>query len=278
MTKYLICTDLDRTLIPNGRQEEAPQARARFADIFKRPDVQLAYVSGRNLELVEGGIAQFNLGKPHAVIADVGASIYHSTPSGWLQDRHWQNAIAVNWRGKSWPMLAGLLQGVKGIWLQDEQINQTCPFKLSYFTEPGLNAENLQREIESLLLQHNFESRAIWSFDENKNLGLLDVLPITASKLHAIEYLLRYSNIPAENCLFCGDSGNDLEALTSEIASVLVANASPETRRLAIQNSRRLNNKDKLFLAQFRSNSDNGNYAGGILQGIQHFFPELFST
>ncbi len=252
--------------------------RERLAGIFKRPDVQLAYVSGRSLQLVEEGIAEFTLGRPHAAITDVGASIYHSTGKGWILDKHWHDEIAINWQGKSWRALVGLLKNVRGIRLQDEQINQVCPFKLSYFTEPDLDTVRLQEEIESLLLQHRFESRAIWSFDEKKNLGLLDILPLGASKLHAIEYLLQYADIPLENCLFCGDSGNDLEALTSEIPSVLVANASPETRRLATQNSKRLNNEHRLFLAQFQSNSDNGNYAGGILQGIQHFFPELSST
>lgn len=278
MTRYLICTDLDRTLIPNGIEEEASLVRTRFANIFNQDNVQLAYVSGRNLELVEDAIADYALPKPDTVIADVGASIYHSTDAGWQSDKNWQNSIAENWRGKSWQALAGLIEDIQGIRLQDEQINQACPYKLSYFTRADADAAGLQRTIESTLSSHGFESRAIWSLDEAKNLGLLDILPARVSKLHAIEFLLRHVDIKPENCLFCGDSGNDLEALTSRIPSVLVANALPETRRLAMHHSKRLNNEDSLYLASYRSDSDNGNYAGGILQGIQHFFPVLYST
>jgi len=278
MTRYLICTDLDRTLIPNGVEEEATLVRAHFANIFNQHNVQLAYVSGRNLELVEDAIAEYALPKPDTVIADVGASIYHSTDSGWLADEHWQNDIAENWQGKDWQALAGLMENVQGIRQQDEQINQACPYKLSYFTQADVDAAGLQQTIESALSRHGFESRAIWSLDEAKNLGLLDILPVRASKLHAIEFLLRHADIAPENCLFCGDSGNDLEALTSRIPSVLVANASPETRRLAVHQSKRLNNEDSLYLARYQSDSDNGNYAGGILQGVQHFFPALYST
>jgi HAD superfamily hydrolase (TIGR01484 family) len=252
--------------------------RARFANIFNQDNVRLAYVSGRNIALVEDAIAGYALRKPHTVIADVGASIYHSADTDWLPDKQWQNHIAKNWRGQGWQALAGLLEDVQGVRLQDEQINQACAYKLSYFTQPDVDTAGLQRAIESTLFQHGFESRAIWSLDEAKNLGLLDILPVRASKLHAIEFLLRHADIAPENCLFCGDSGNDLEALTSRIPAVLVANASSETRRLAVHQSKRLNNEDKLYLAKYQSGSDNGNYAGGILQGIQHFFPGLYST
>jgi sucrose-6F-phosphate phosphohydrolase len=278
MKQYLICTDLDRTLIPNGAVEEAPLARPRFANIVKQENVQLAYVSGRSLALVEDAITEFGLQRPQTVIADVGASIYHATDAGWLPDENWQNKISENWQGKSWHALVQLLEDIPGIRLQDEQFTQQCRYKLSYFTEPNFNSGALPQEIQNLLYRHQFLSRAIWSLDEAKNLGLLDILPLAASKLHAIEFLLQRINLAAENCLFCGDSGNDLEALTSHIPSVLVANASPETRRLAIQYTKRLNNIDKLFLAQYQTESDNGNYAGGILQGIQHFFPELYSA
>ena len=277
MTKYLICTDLDRTLIPNGFATEAPLVRERFAHVVNQENVLLAYVSGRNLTLVKQGIAEYALPDPDTVIADVGASIYHANGQGWIADGDWHNEIAVNWQGKNWHALAGLLENQKEIKLQDEQVNQSCPHKLSYFTRPDVNAVSLKRAIEGILFQHGFESRAIWSLDEAKNLGLLDILPLRASKLHAMEFLLRHAGIPPENCLFCGDSGNDLEALTGPIPSVLVANASTETRRQATHYSKKLNNEDRLFLARYQSDVDNGNYAGGILQGIQHFFPALYS-
>jgi hypothetical protein len=44
--RLLICTDLDRTLIPNGPAPESPGARERFARLAARPEMAPAYVSG----------------------------------------------------------------------------------------------------------------------------------------------------------------------------------------------------------------------------------------
>ena len=38
----LICTDLDRTLLPNGSQPESPLARPRFRALAARPEVSIA--------------------------------------------------------------------------------------------------------------------------------------------------------------------------------------------------------------------------------------------
>ena len=74
----LLCTDLDRTLLPNGNQPESPEARRRFASFAARPQVRLAYVTGRHLALIEKAIANYVLPRPHFVIADVGTSLYES--------------------------------------------------------------------------------------------------------------------------------------------------------------------------------------------------------
>ena len=278
MATHLICTDLDRTLIPNGSHEEPLLARARFGNIFKYNDAKLTYVSGRSIALVEQGIAEYLLPRPNAIIADVGASIYHANDTGWEPDPHWHTLIAKDWQGQSWQSLIEYLTAIDNITLQEEQTNQSCPHKLSYYTPPDINANKLQHDIQQILGEQGFNSRAIWSLDEAKNCGLLDILPASVSKLHAIEFLAKTQDIDLTHCLFAGDSGNDLEALESHIPAVLVANASPEVRRLAMQGAKRLNNEDKLYLAQYQSQDDNGNYAGGILQGIEHFYPELYSA
>ena len=59
--RLLICTDLDRTLIPNGTQPESSAARKHFAMLVDHPDVTLAYVSGRHRALVEAAIERYRL-------------------------------------------------------------------------------------------------------------------------------------------------------------------------------------------------------------------------
>ena len=46
--RLMLCSDLDRTLLPNGPQEESPEARPLLRRLAQRPDLVLAYVSGRN--------------------------------------------------------------------------------------------------------------------------------------------------------------------------------------------------------------------------------------
>ncbi|HKJ77267.1 MAG TPA: HAD family hydrolase, partial [Gammaproteobacteria bacterium] len=61
MDRLLLCTDLDRTVLPNGFQEESPQARPLLRTLARRPEVTLAYVSGRDLSLLQDAIRDYGL-------------------------------------------------------------------------------------------------------------------------------------------------------------------------------------------------------------------------
>jgi len=72
--KLLLCTDLDRTLIPNGGEPESPDARTMFGRLAARPEVTLAYVSGRDADRVKTVIERFDLPTPdywhHGLLLD----------------------------------------------------------------------------------------------------------------------------------------------------------------------------------------------------------------
>ena len=74
--RLLICTDLDRTLLPNGSQPESSGARELFRRVTSDPSVSLAYVSGRHQQLVLDAIREYAIPWPDWVIADVGSTIY----------------------------------------------------------------------------------------------------------------------------------------------------------------------------------------------------------
>jgi hypothetical protein len=99
---------------------------------------------------------------------------------------------------------------------------------------------------------------------------LLDVLPSSANKLHAIRFLMRQQGFTLGNTVFAGDSGNDLDVLTSDIRSVLVANADAETKLRAAKAS-----ADTLYVAKGGYLGMNGNYSAGILEGAAHYWPEV---
>lgn len=278
MDSYLLCTDLDRTLLPNGQAPEDSLARRRFGLVAQRPHVILAYVTGRDISLVEAAIAEYQIPMPDYIISDVGASIYHSTDTGWEPDTAWHQSIAHDWQEKSWQTLLPLLEHFDELTVQDNQTTNACPHKLSYFTKGTNRPGVLLTKAQAVLDEAGYKSRIIWSFDEGRDCGLLDVLPASASKYHAIDFIRLQKGLEKSQCFFSGDSGNDLEVLESDIPSVLVANGTSDVRHLAIKNARNNGNSNRLYLAQAIDDQNNGNYASGILQGLEHYFPELYSS
>jgi sucrose-6-phosphatase len=125
--------------------------------------------------------------------------------------------------------------------------------------------------------ERDVRSNLIWSIDEEKNLGLLDVLPESANKLHAIRFLMKKLNFGEDSMVFAGDSGNDLNVLTSGLRSILVANAAEEVRRKALDALAAENQTDRLYIAQGDFLGMNGNYSAGVLEGLVHFEPEARS-
>ena len=103
-------------------------------------------------------------------------------------------------------------------------------------------------------------------------IGLLDVLPSRGNKLHAVEFLMQQCGFSSADTVFAGDSGNDLQVLSSAIPAVLVANASPEVRVAAEQQATALGHASQLYLAAGGLLGMNGNYSGGMLEGIAHYF------
>jgi len=79
----LLCSDLDRTLLPNGPQPESPRVRELLRHIAERPEIRLAYVSGRHRELLREAIDSYRLPEPDYAITDVGTRIYETGNGHW---------------------------------------------------------------------------------------------------------------------------------------------------------------------------------------------------
>ncbi len=267
--RLLLCTDLDRTLLPNGEARESPGARALFARVVAQPQIVLAYVSGRHLALVEESIQAFQLPEPDWILADVGSSVYQRDGHRWCLLAPWSRHIAADWQGLVAADLAVVLSGVPGLRLQPEQRQNT--HKLSYFVSLDGDLPALVRAIERRLEERALAANLIHSVDEQAAVGLLDILPRRASKLQAIEFLMREQGFNADQTLFAGDSGNDLSVLTSSLPAVLVANAHPAVVELALAEVRRKGTANRLYLARGGFLGMNGNYSAGILEGMGHF-------
>jgi sucrose-6-phosphatase len=272
--QLFICTDLDRTLIPNGPQPESPLARQHFAALVGQHRVCLAYVSGRHRELVEEAIADYALPVPDFVIGDVGTTIYRvGCEHLWQYDKAWEEEIARDWAGCGHAGLHALLADVAELELQEAEKQNRC--KLSYYMPVQADKTLLLESVATRLARAGVHFRTIWSIDEQKGIGLLDILPERASKLHAIMALLRQNGFDLEHTVFCGDSGNDIDVMASPVPSVLVANSSDEVRAQAIAGATAAGHAKSLYIAKGGLMGMNGNYAAGMLEGIVHFHPEV---
>jgi sucrose-6F-phosphate phosphohydrolase len=271
----LLCTDLDRTLLPNGPQPETPGARERFDTLSARPEISLAYVTGRHRELVEEAIAKYALPRPDYVIGDVGTTIYQLDSYGWESWPEWEEEIGRDWSGMNASDLPRLFHDLSPLQLQES--SKQNRFKLSYYVPLHTDQETLLRKMDRCLSDNSVRANLIWSVDESSGTGLLDVLPAGATKLHALEFLMRRRGFTLEQTVFAGDSGNDLQVLCSPLHSVLVANAAPEVRDEAIRLAEENGTRDALFLASGNFQGMNGNYSAGILEGVAHFLPQTQS-
>lgn len=269
--RLLLCTDMDRTIIPNGTQPEHPGARRMFADFCRLPAVTLVYVTGRHQALVQQAISDYALPEPDFVITDVGTKIYQLAARRWQEWAIWAQEIGRDWIGKTHQQLQQLLNDIPGPYLQEQGKQNT--HKLSYYVPLSADPKSVLAQMQTRLDREDVAATLIWSVDEPNRIGLLDVLPRNATKLHAIEFLQAQLGYRLGEVIFAGDSGNDLPVLTSAIPSVLVANASAEVKQTAQNLAKQNGHADALYLAKDGALNLNGNYAAGVLQGIWHFAP-----
>lgn len=263
----LLCTDLDRTLLPNGAWVETPGVRQQLAAYLHEHQVQLAFVSGRDRALVQQAIADYQLPMPDYVIADVGTSLYH-TGTSWQHDDAWQQRIGADWRFAQPADLYALVADIPGLSLQESP--KQGRYKLSFYTPVDWDLALHETEMQLRFVQQDWQVQLVFSIDEEENVGLLDVIPASAGKLGAIHFLMQKMQIDDDAVLFAGDSGNDLDVLCSALPAVLVANAADTVRIAARQRVQQDGIQSRLYVAQ--GLIGNGGYAAGILEGIEHFF------
>jgi sucrose-6F-phosphate phosphohydrolase len=270
--QLLLCTDLDRTLIPNGPQPESPQARSHFHRLCSSPQLTLAYVSGRHRSLVQNAIADYQLPQPDYVVGDVGTTIYRvESAEVWQHLDEWEEMIGGDWAGRSHADLVQLFSDLQELRLQER--SKQNRYKLSYYVSLDVARAAIDATMKERLESAGINATLVWSVDEPAGVGLLDVLPAGATKLHAVEFLMETLGFSHSNTVFSGDSGNDMPVLVSPIPAVLVNNAPPDVRQEAMQTAQAHQTSETLYIAKGGYRQMNGNYSAGILEGLAHYHP-----
>ena len=267
----LLCSDLDRTLLPNGSWPESPEARPRLRAFAERPETAVAYVSGRHEALLREAIEEYRLPRPDYAIGDVGTTIYLVEGDHWTPWSAWSEHIAADWAGRSHGDLKAALDGLDGLVPQEAEKQNT--FKLSFYTPMAVERDALLARVRERIAPLGARCSLIWSIDEAAGTGLLDILPERATKRHAVEFLVERRRFERDLTVFAGDSGNDLPVFESGLNAVLVRNASDEVRAEAHALAEAAGDPARVYVAGGDFLGMNGYYSAGVLEGLAHFHP-----
>lgn len=238
LVKLALISDIDNTLI--GDRDATRELMAWLQS--RSGTLAFGVATGRTLESAVSILKTWRVPMPDVLITSVGSEINYGAKL--VPDKGWARHIRHLWRREA---LANALVGMPGLTLQTPE-NQR-EFKLSYIVTPG-QMPPLQ-DIYQHLRKQNLHAQLIYSHDE-----FLDVLPVRASKGHAIRYLAYKWDLPLKKFLVAGDSGNDYEMLIGDTLAVVVGNHSPELERLRDQ--------EQVYFAR-------GHYAAGIMEGLEHY-------
>jgi sucrose-6F-phosphate phosphohydrolase len=270
----IIVCDLDRTLIPNGK-EEYDNSLGEFYEIFnKNKDITLVYATGRNLELFKKAEKEYPIKKPDFFVGAVGTEVYINENNELVEDPDWDSYVKErhpNWNREE--IIDYVNENFSEIsddfYLQDKSVQNKN--KISYYLKDEDKSEEIISKIENYINEKNILAEAVYSFDPHKDLGLLDILPKYATKLGAVQFLIKRLGEEKDDVIYCGDSGNDLLPLTSGIKSVLVKNAREDVKEKALKIIAEKNvDRERLYIAKGNGRL-NGNYSSGVIEGLDYF-------
>jgi sucrose-phosphate synthase len=235
--KKIIITDIDHTL--TGDEESLQELLKMVGDSQDR--VGFGMATGRTIESTMKLLAELGIPVPDVLITSVGSEIYYM--GKFIRDNGWTFHIRQKWERDRIQQLLSSLPFLK---IQEKETQRD--YKLSYFMEPS--KDNLQM-VKDVLLKNRCRFNLVYSHDQ-----FLDILPQRTSKGKAIRYLSYKWEIPLENFLVAGDSGNDEEMLKGEPMGIVVGNYSQELEKLR--------GRRKVYFSK-------KNHAAGIIDGIRRY-------
>ncbi len=229
----LIATDLDGTFLAGS----PAQRQALYRWIEDTPDVQLAYVTGRGLPLVQPLLDDPTLARPDYIICDVGAT---------FADRRgapietFIREVEARWPGEH--VVVQALHGIDGLTRQEQPQARRC----SYYCDALAVTDEVQRRVEALGCD------LLYSADL-----YLDVLPRNVNKGSSLQRLVQHLGLPPDQVLVAGDTLNDLAMYRQGYAGVCVGSSEPSL----LEATREL---PRVFHAEAPG-------CDGILQALSHF-------
>jgi HAD superfamily hydrolase (TIGR01484 family) len=258
---HVLATDLDGTLIPLEGNDQNRCDLETLAAQLDEHNLGLIFVTGRHFQSVSEAIEQFQLPTPQWIICDVGTSIFQRVGEDFRAVDLYQSYQAKIVASMPISELRDRLSRVDGLRLQ-EQVKQGR-FKLSYYVEAA-ELNGLLNTVQQILLDTTAPYSIIHSIDPFNGDGLIDLLPTSISKSHAIAWWVEHVGLTDDAVIFAGDSGNDFAALTAGYRAIIVGNADRELAEQVAIRHQDADWTDRLYLARNSATS-------GVLEGCRWF-------
>ncbi|WIA20655.1 hypothetical protein OEZ85_005031 [Tetradesmus obliquus] len=262
----MLVSDLDGTMVGDDA------ATAAFKEWWENEGLLrgglLVYNTGRALDSFKQLLADkaHCLAHPDVLISAVGTKVYNFTPkNGWQEDKGWAGQLDVGWRVEAvreaaYAALANVGKDSMHFRPPDEQNDHkvTCGVNVGVLQKV---LDQLQSSLDAARVQANIivSGTGDWRF--------LDLVPIRAGKLQALEYVRASHRYPLSSTVACGDSGNDILMLSGRNLAIVVGNAQPDLVQWLeqhVSDESPLPGKQRLLRSK-------GNEAYGILEGLEYF-------
>jgi sucrose-6-phosphatase len=243
--QWLLVTDLDNTLVGN---DDALQTLNRRLEIARSQEhIVLVYSTGRSLTSYRQLCEKTPLLSPDILITSVGTEIYKVGSD--RPDAQWSEQLQPQWDQNLVKQIASRFDALK-----PQSNPEQRPFKLSYFLQEAIS-DQVMAELSDALQTEGLSTQLVYSGGID-----LDILPQSANKGKAMQFVQAQLGIPEPKTVACGDSGNDIALFTGEEnRGVIVGNAQPELLDWHAQTP-----SPYRYLAK-------SPYAAGILEGLHYF-------
>ncbi len=235
--RHVLVCDIDHTLTGDRRA-----IRTLNRIIAQRPDILFGVATGRSLEGAMRTLEAWQVTPPNFFISAVGTAIHYDLDIS-REDLRWQRQIAFRWMPER---TLALVRQIPGLALQPDEAQG--PFKISFQCDTP--RASLVGEIKQVLRQNLVRARVVVSRGTS-----VDLIPVRASKGHALRYLLWKWRFDAASVVAAGDSGNDLDMMRGAVRGVVVGNHSGELEELR--------GSPNVYFASRPS-------SGGVIEGLIH--------
>eukprot|EP00210_Caulerpa_lentillifera_P000298 g291.t1 len=262
MRAAMLVSDLDGTMIGDDHATKA------FSDFWilhsSFTNSTLVYNTGRSLDSFVQLLDEKKecLITPDVLISAVGTKIHKHDEGLWNEDPGWVVKME-----KDWDLLVVTEAAESAVTVVGSESMHFRPKneQNEYKVTCGVRNECIKKALEhiqSKLYESGVKANLIYS-----GIGdwrFLDIVPQSAGKLEALNYVRVQYGYALRSTVACGDSGNDILMLSGKNLAIVVSNAQPDLKDWLNNEVSKDQNKNRLFMATQKE-------AYGILEGLENF-------